>query len=97
MKDYYVYILTNSRHTVLYIGITNNLVSRLYQHKEKQTKGFTSKYNVNKLVYFEQTTDPIAAISREKQIKKWSRIKKENLINTLNAEWRDLSVEMQLF
>lgn len=89
-RRYYVYILTNPRRTVLYIGITNDLLRRLYEHREKQGKGFTSRYNVSQLVYFEEGNDPLTAIAREKQLKGWSRAKKEELINATNPEWRDL-------
>jgi putative endonuclease len=73
---YYVYLLTNWNNKVIYLGVTNNLERRLYEHKNKLVKGFTEKYNVNKLVYFEETQDVIAAIAREKEIKKWRREKK---------------------
>ena len=89
-KKYYVYILTNINNTVLYIGVTNDLMRRIFEHKNKLVDGFTKKYNLVKLVYFEQTTDVISAIEREKQLKKWSRIKKENLINGFNKDWIDL-------
>ena len=88
---YYVYILTNKRNTVLYTGVTNNLERRLYEHKNKMVEGFTAKYNVNKLVYYEETGEVVSALTREKQIKGWLRIKKEALINTVNPEWKDLS------
>ncbi|MGE4590044.1 MAG: GIY-YIG nuclease family protein [Acidaminococcaceae bacterium] len=91
MLNYYVYILTNWNNKVLYIGVTNNLVRRLYEHKNKLIDGFTSKYNVNKLVFFEVTTNVYSAISREKQLKCWSRKKKENIINKKNPFWNDLS------
>ncbi len=87
---YYVYILTNKTNKVLYVGITNNLVRRIYEHKIKAVKGFTQKYNVNKLVYYDSTSDVIAAIAREKQIKGWLRQKKNDLINEFNPSWRDL-------
>ncbi|MBQ8394274.1 MAG: GIY-YIG nuclease family protein [Clostridia bacterium] len=90
---YYVYILTNKRNTVLYTGVTNNLERRLYEHKNKMVEGFTAKYNVNKLVYYEETGEVVSALTREKQIKGWLRIKKEALINTVNPEWKDLSEE----
>jgi putative endonuclease len=93
---YYVYILTNWSNKVLYTGITNNLERRLYEHKNKLIKGFTGKYNVSKLVYFEDTTDVRAAIEREKQIKGWSRVKKNQLIETMNPKWKDLSEELGL-
>ena len=87
---YYVYILTNSNHTVLYTGVTNDLERRCYEHKKKIIKGFTSKYNVDKLVYFEQLEFIDMAIGREKQIKGYSRAKKETLISNFNKEWREL-------
>ncbi|MEA4924911.1 MAG: GIY-YIG nuclease family protein [Syntrophomonadaceae bacterium] len=90
---YYVYILTNQSNKVLYTGITNDLERRLYEHQNKLIKGFTSKYNVNKLVYFDCTTDAVNAIAREKQIKGWTRQKKLDLISELNPQWRDLSAD----
>jgi len=92
-KTYYVYLLSNWNNKVLYIGVTNNLQRRIYEHKQKLVPGFTEKYNVNKLVYFEQTEDIIAAISREKQLKKWRREKKNALVNSLNPGWQDLSMD----
>jgi putative endonuclease len=88
---YYVYILTNWTNKVLYTGVTNDLERRIYEHKNKLIKGFTEKYNVNKLVYFDGTTDIKAAIEREKQIKGWTRQKKNNLIESVNPQWKDLS------
>ncbi len=88
---YYVYILTNWTNKVLYTGVTNDLERRLYEHKNKLVKGFTEKYNVNKLVYFDSTTDVESAIAREKQIKGWTRQKKKDLIENMNPVWRDLS------
>ena len=88
---YYVYILTNWSNKVLYTGVTNNLERRLYEHKNKSIKGFTEKYNVKKLVYFDSTTDVKAAIAREKQIKGWTRNKKNVLIESINPHWNDLS------
>ncbi len=90
-KAYYVYLLTNHANTVLYTGVTNNLKRRIYEHKHKVIPGFTSKYNVNKLVYFEETSDVIAALQREKQIKGWLREKKNQLVASTNTYWRDLS------
>jgi putative endonuclease len=87
---YYVYILTNQSNTVVYIGITNDLIRRVHEHKKKLTKGFTSKYNVNKLVYFEIFEFPNLAIAREKQLKAYSRPKKNNLINQFNSNWDEL-------
>ncbi|MFA5828315.1 MAG: GIY-YIG nuclease family protein [Candidatus Shapirobacteria bacterium] len=85
-----VYILTNHNRRILYTGITNNLVRRVYEHKEKLDDGFTKKYEVNKLVYFEFFEDITLALQREKQIKSGSRKKKLDLINSFNPEWRDL-------
>jgi len=90
-KQYYVYILTNSRHTVLYTGVTNDLQRRVWEHKSKTVSGFTKRYNVDKLVYYETGDDVNIAIAREKQIKAGSRQKKIDLINSLNPEWQDLS------
>jgi len=92
-KHYYVYLLTNRTNNVLYTGVTNNLYRRVFEHKNKRVEGFTKKYNVSKLVYFEETSDVREAIVREKQIKGWKREKKNNLINRCNAEWRDLSCD----
>ena len=89
---YYVYILTNEHHTVLYTGVTNDLERRCYEHKHKLIKGFTQKYNVDKLVYFEQFDYIDLAIAREKQVKGYSRVKKIALINQMNKEWKELSI-----
>lgn len=88
---YYVYILTNWSNRVLYTGMTNNLERRLYEHKNKLVKGFTEKYNVNKLVYFDSTIDVKVVIEREKQIKGWTRRKKMDLVESINPQWKDLS------
>ena len=88
---YYIYILTNKNNKVLYTGVTNNLKRRLNEHKNKLVEGFTKKYNVNKLVYFETYKSIKTAIKREKQIKGWLRIKKIELIESQNPEWEDLS------
>ncbi len=85
--------MTNKTHKVLYIGITNNLTRRVYQHKSKEIEGFTARYNVDKLVYFEITTDINAAIEREKVLKKWSRKKKDWLISLNNPLWEEISVD----
>ncbi|PIZ64237.1 GIY-YIG nuclease [Candidatus Roizmanbacteria bacterium CG_4_9_14_0_2_um_filter_39_13] len=89
-KQYYVYILTNKLHTVLYTGITGNLLKRIWQHKNKVVEGFTEKYNVNMLVYYEVFEDVSTAILREKRLKKWNRQWKERLINEMNSSWNDL-------
>lgn len=90
-RTYYVYILANWKYTVFYTGVTNDLVRRVFEHKLKLNKGFTSKYNCHKLLYFEEFGDIMDAIHREKQIKKYKRAWKKNLINSMNPEWRDLS------
>ena len=87
---YYVYIMTNEVNTVLYTGITNNIRRRVYEHRQKLIEGFTKKYNIVKLVYYEAFADCTSAIQREKQIKAGSRKKKEELINSINREWYDL-------
>ena len=92
MKHYYVYIMTSPSGT-LYTGMTNNLQRRVYQHKNKLIEGFTKKYNVTRLVYYELYHDVRDAIAREKQIKKWRRSKKLDLIKSLNPTWHDLSEE----
>ena len=92
-KQYYIYILTNKTNKVLYIGITNDLIRRIYEHKNKMIGGFTSKYNLVKLVYCETTNDVNAALNREKQLKNWHRDWKINLINQVNPDWKDLSEE----
>lgn len=88
--QYYVYILTNERHTVLYVGVTNHLIRRVYEHRMHLVSGFTSRYNINKLVYFEMSEDVVAAIAREKQLKGGSREQKIALIESRNPEWRDI-------
>lgn len=90
MKSYYVYILTNNSGNVMYVGVTNDLTRRLYEHQNALAPGFTQKYNVKKLVYFEETNSIEVAIMREKEIKKWRREKKNRLVETLNPEWKDL-------
>jgi putative endonuclease len=89
-KQYYIYIMTNRNNTVLYAGVTNNLKKRVYEHREKLVEGFTKKYNITKLVYYEVFGDVENAILREKQIKGGSRIKKIRLIESLNKMWTDL-------
>jgi len=92
MKQYYIYIMTNKSKT-LYIGVTDNLERRVYEHKNKLIEGFTKKYNITKLVYYEMTNDVLSAIEREKQIKGWLRRKKIALIEAVNPKWADLSEE----
>ena len=92
MKEYYVYIM-ESFSGVLYIGMTNNLIRRVYEHQNELIDGFSKKYKCKKLVYFESSVDVNSIIAREKQIKKWSRIKKLNLIKTKNPDMKDLSLE----
>ena len=91
---YFVYILTNAWNTVLYTGVTSDLKARVYQHREKLLPGFTSRYNVWKLVYYETGYDAAGAITREKLIKAGSRQKKIELVNSANPEWRDLYEEL---
>ncbi|HJR81828.1 MAG TPA: GIY-YIG nuclease family protein [Anaerolineales bacterium] len=91
-KEYYVYIITNKSRT-LYTGVTNDRMRRVYEHKNKLISGFTSKYNIKILVYYESTSSIYAALEREKQIKGWLRAKKIALINSMNPEWKALSEE----
>jgi putative endonuclease len=90
-RRYFVYIMTNKNNSVLYTGVTGNLANRVTGHKGKQVAGFTSRYNVVKLVYYEVFDNPYSAIQREKQLKAGSRIKKIRLIDGLNSSWKDLS------
>jgi putative endonuclease len=94
-RTYYVYILA-SKSRRLYIGLTSNLEQRMWQHKNKVVEGFTKQYNIDRLVYFEDTTDVKSAIERENQLKGWRREKKITLIETINAAWEDLSVRLQI-
>ncbi|HWB59962.1 MAG TPA: GIY-YIG nuclease family protein [Chthoniobacteraceae bacterium] len=94
MKTYYVYIMTNKTRTTVYIGVTNDLASRVYQHQQGQNKGFTKTYRLNRLVYYETFNDIHDAIAREKQLKGWRREKKNALIATLNPLWMDLSRDL---
>jgi putative endonuclease len=91
---YCVYILTNRHHMVLYVGVTSDLKARVYQHREKILRGFTIRYNVDKLVYYETGSDAAGAIAREKQLKAGSRQKKIDLIDGFNPDWRDLYDEL---
>jgi len=90
MKNYYVYILASKRNGTLYIGVTNDLVKRVYEHKNGLVEGFTKEYGVDRLVYYEQTNDSYSAIEREKRMKKWKRQWKIELIEKFNPEWKDL-------
>jgi len=94
MKSYYVYILVSKRCGTLYIGVTNDLIKRVYEHKNDLIEGFTKKYQVHRLVYYEQTNDIRSAITREKQMKKWKRRWKIELIEENNPEWKDLYDEL---
>jgi putative endonuclease len=89
-KSYFVYILASKRNGTLYIGVTGDLIRRVYQHKNKTADGFTKQYEVDKLVYFEETTEVESAIVREKQLKKWNRKWKLDLIEKSNPKWEDL-------
>jgi len=91
MKSYYVYIITNKINTVLYIGVTNNLVRRIFEHKNKLIVGFSSNYNLNKLVYFQEFSSINDAIAAEKKMKGWVRKKKNELIDTFNPTWKDIA------
>jgi putative endonuclease len=87
---FYVYLLASRRHGTLYLGVTNDLVRRVHQHKTRSVAGFTARYGVDRLVWFETHDDPIAAISREKELKKWRRDWKIRLIEEQNPDWRDM-------
>ncbi len=92
MKNYCVYIMSSKSKT-LYVGMTNDIKKRVYQHKNHLIPGFTDRYNINRLVYVETVSDPLSAIAREKQIKKWRREKKVSLIDSMNPGWKDLSAD----
>ena len=92
-KTYYVYIITNKNNTTFYIGITGDLAKRVYEHRNKLKLGFSSKYNINKLVYYETFNSPVDAIRREKQLKNWHREWKLNLIKSINSTFKDLALE----
>ncbi|MBO5044545.1 MAG: GIY-YIG nuclease family protein [Alistipes sp.] len=94
MNSSWIYIMTNANNTVLYVGVTSNLTQRVRQHKAKELEGFTARYNITKVIYVEEYADIRNAIEREKQIKSWSRRKKEELIATQNPSWRDLFDDM---
>ncbi len=94
MKQYYIYILASRRNGTLYVGVTSDLLKRIYEHKQDLVDGFTKKYHVHTLVYYEVHNDIRAAIEREKQIKKWNRRWKMRLVEEMNSEWRDLYNEI---
>ncbi|WP_217988400.1 GIY-YIG nuclease family protein [Aliifodinibius salipaludis] len=94
VKTYHVYIMTNVHHTVLYTGVTGDIIKRGWQHKKQLIEGFTKRYNCTKLIYVEEYNYPQDAIDREKQIKRWTRKKKEVLIQRINPEWKDLYEEL---
>ncbi|HLD60754.1 MAG TPA: GIY-YIG nuclease family protein [Patescibacteria group bacterium] len=91
---YFIYILASQRNGTLYIGVTNDLIRRIYEHKQKLVEGFTKDHSVDRLVYYEEYSDVRDAISREKQLKKWNRKWKLNVIERVNPEWRDLYNEL---
>jgi putative endonuclease len=93
-KSYYVYIICSKRNGTLYIGVTNDLVRRMTEHQNKEVAGFSKKYDVNQLVYFEETSDIVSAITREKQLKKWKRAWKLKLIEQTNPDWKNLYQEI---
>ena len=90
MKQYYVYILASKKNGTLYLGVTNNLLKRAYEHKNNLVDGFTKKYHIHRFVYYEETGDVKSAIAREKQLKKWKREWKIELIEKFNPDWKDL-------
>jgi putative endonuclease len=90
MTDYWIYLLTNKPRSTLYVGVTNDLVRRVFEHREGLVKGFTARYGLKMLVYFERHDSPHAAIQREKNIKHWSRLWKLQLVESANPKWRDL-------
>lgn len=96
MTRYYIYIMSNASR-ILYVGVTSDLARRVYEHKQKDVPGFTARYNVTRLVYFEETANPLAAIAREKEIKGWKRARKIALIESANPKWKDLSAEEGFF
>jgi putative endonuclease len=97
MKSYFVYILANEKNGTLYVGVTNDLVRRVFEHKNDLVEGFTKKYKVHNLVYFEETPDVMSALEREKRLKKWNRAWKMRLIEENNPSWRDLFADISGF
>ncbi|SRR5258706_945524 len=96
MQKYYVYILASHKNGTLYVGVTGNIHNRLHVHQSEIVKGFTQTYGIHDLVYLEEHNSPDAAILREKQIKKWKRFWKINLIESINPDWKDFSEEINL-
>lgn len=96
MKSYYIYILASGKNGTIYIGITNNLTRRFFEHKTKRVEGFTKRYKITRLVYYEETGDVNVALNREKQLKQWRRQWKINLIESVNPLWEDLAIKHQL-
>lgn len=94
LKNYFVYIMTNKTRSTIYIGMTNDLVRRVSEHQTGETKGFTQRYHLDRVVYYEVYPDPLSAIEREKQLKGWRREKKDHLIEKMNPTWADLSPEL---
>ncbi|WP_371378308.1 GIY-YIG nuclease family protein [Thalassotalea aquiviva] len=94
MKQPAIYIISNESNNVIYVGVTSNLLQRIFQHKQKLTEGFSKRYNLEKLVYFELFDDMDSAIYREKRLKRWQRSWKERLIKRVNPEWKDLYQEL---
>ena len=94
MSELFVYLMTNSTRVVLYTGVTNHLERRVWEHRNQTVEGFTKRYHVNRLVYYEQFSDPREAIAREKEIKGWRRSKKEALIALMNPLWNDLALSL---
>ena len=92
MKTYYVYILSNTSNSTIYVGVTNNLARRVWEHKNHFVESFTKKYNVTKLIYYELFDNIFSALTREKQLKGWTRIKKDQLINAINPNWDELTL-----
>jgi len=93
-REYYVYIMTSPHNTAIYVGVTNDLLRRVIEHKQKVTKGFTEKYNISKLVYYEEYEYIQDALDREKQLKGWLRTRKDKLIESINPGWKDLTEEL---
>jgi putative endonuclease len=93
MKTYYVYILASGKNGTLYVGVTNDLLRRIQEHREGSADGFTKKYGIKQLVYYQETQDVLSAIQREKQLKKWNRLWKLRVIEEMNPDWKDLSLD----